>query len=104
MRARTTLRGVLLAALVVAPVLPLTLGGAPNLAAAAEPDPPNIVLILTDDQRIDTLGTMPVVTSQILDQGEDFTGVVPTSLCCPSRTSILTGQVLARHRCLQEHE
>lgn len=92
MGVRTTLRGVLLAAMVVAPVLPVTLAGAPNLAVAAEPDPPNIVLILTDDQRIDTLGTMPVVTGQILNEGENFTGVVPTSLCCPSRTSILSGR------------
>ena len=92
MRARTTRRGALLAAMIVAPILPLTLGATPHLAVAAEPDPPNIVLILTDDQRIDTLDTMPVVTGQILDQGENFTGVVPTSLCCPSRTSILTGR------------
>lgn len=65
---------------------------------------PNIVLILTDDQRWDTVDdthespnragpVMPIVTSELVDSGVTFTrGYVTTALCCPSRTSILSGQ------------
>src|SRR5713226_9605144 len=65
---------------------------------------PNFVIILSDDQRWDTVDAthqspsrpgyvMPNVKSQLIDSGVTFTeGYVTTSLCCPSRTSILTGQ------------
>ena len=54
---------------------------------------PNIVLILTDDQRTDTLWAMPVVQSELVAKGISFSnGFVVNSLCCPSRSSILTGQ------------
>jgi arylsulfatase A-like enzyme len=54
---------------------------------------PNIVLILTDDQRWDELDHMPNVNSLLVDHGVRFTnGFVVNSLCCPSRTTILTGQ------------
>jgi N-acetylglucosamine-6-sulfatase len=59
---------------------------------AAPLDAPNIVLIVTDDQRIDAMQTMPFVQRFLGGEGETFTGVLPTSLCCPSRTSLLTGQ------------
>ena len=53
---------------------------------------PNIVLILTDDQRYDEL-SMPTVQSQLIDKGTTFTnGFVVDPLCCPSRTAILTGK------------
>ena len=65
---------------------------------------PNFVIILSDDQRWDTVDAthqspsrpgyvMPNVKSELIDSGVTFTeGYVTTSLCCPSRTSILTGQ------------
>jgi len=65
---------------------------------------PNFVIILSDDQRWDTADAthqspnrpgpvMPIVTGELEDSGVTFTnGHVTTSLCCPSRTSILTGQ------------
>lgn len=53
---------------------------------------PNVVLVVTDDQRADTLDVMPTVREQLAAKGTLFTnGMVPTSLCCPSRASILTG-------------
>jgi N-acetylglucosamine-6-sulfatase len=57
-------------------------------------DPPNIVLILTDDQRWDQLGSwMPTVASEIEAKGVTFNnGFVINPLCCPSRSTILTGQ------------
>ena len=61
-----------------------------HVAKAAPP--PSVVVILTDDQRWDTISAMPTVESQLVDKGVRFTNAfVPDSLCCPSRTSILTG-------------
>jgi len=55
--------------------------------------PPNIVLILTDDQRWDSLWAMPTVQSDLVDHGVNFTNAfVTNSSCCPSRASILTGE------------
>ena len=66
-------------------------------AAAAQPAGfparPNIVVVLTDDQRWDTLSAMPTVQSELVDKGINFAnGFVVNSLCCPSRASLLTGQ------------
>ncbi len=53
---------------------------------------PNIVLILTDDQRWDTLWSMPNVRRLLVRHGVTFTNsFVSDSLCCPSRASVLTG-------------
>lgn len=53
---------------------------------------PNIVLIVTDDQRADTLSTMPTVQAEIAAKGVSFVNAfVSNPLCCPSRASILTG-------------
>ena len=58
---------------------------------------PTIVLILTDDQRWDSLGVMPEVRKLLGGHGVTFANsFVTTSLCCPSRATILTGQY-SRH-------
>jgi N-acetylglucosamine-6-sulfatase len=55
-------------------------------------DAPNIVLILTDDQRWDTLKYMPTVRSELMNEGATFKNAfVVNSLCCPSRVTTLTG-------------
>ena len=62
-------------------------GGSPQATG------PNIVLILTDDQRWDTLWAMPQVQSELVGRGVTFSNsFVVDSLCCPSRASILTGE------------
>jgi arylsulfatase A-like enzyme len=71
--------------------------GPAHAAASGTPattsDKPNIVLLLTDDQRWDELSRMPTVESQIVDKGVNFAnGFVVDPLCCPSRTTILTGK------------
>jgi len=54
---------------------------------------PNIVVVLTDDQRSDTLEYMPAVMDRMVDEGVTFNnGFVPTAVCGPSRASVLTGQ------------
>lgn len=61
-------------------------------AAPAAAARPNIVLILTDDQRWDTLRYMPTVERKLVGHGVTFAnGFVTNPLCCPSRASILTG-------------
>ncbi len=61
--------------------------------AAAAPQPPNIVLILSDDQRFDTLDQMPNVEKLIAAHGVTFKNAfVTTSECAPSRASILSGE------------
>jgi len=55
--------------------------------------PPSIVLILTDDQRWDTISVMPTVVRRLREIGVKFSnGFVVNPLCCPSRASLLTGQ------------
>ncbi|XP_071810456.1 N-acetylglucosamine-6-sulfatase-like isoform X2 [Asterias amurensis] len=61
---------------------------------------PNIVFILTDDQDVTMGGMTPLVNtvSLIGKQGMTFNNMFTTSpLCCPSRSSILTGNYVHNH-------
>ena len=61
--------------------------------ASRDPFRPNIVLVLTDDQRWDTVSAMPNVTNRLVRPGVDFRNAFASNpLCCPSRVSILTGR------------
>ena len=56
-------------------------------------EPPNVLLVLTDDQRAGTLVGMPNVMRELVDQGTTYPNAfVPTSWCCPSRASLLSGK------------
>ena len=51
-----------------------------------------MLLIVTDDQRWDTLDAMPIVQQELMNRGVTFSNAfVSNPLCCPSRASILTG-------------
>jgi arylsulfatase A-like enzyme len=81
-------------------LMSLTYGSAPSptpSAVAAAPratataSRPNIVLILTDDQRWDSLGEMPATNAR---SWRRFTrSFVVEPMCCPSRASTLTGRI-----------
>jgi len=59
---------------------------------------PNVVVVLTDDQRWDTLGVMPAVRERLAARGVEFTkSFLSTSLCCPDRASVLTGLYAHNH-------
>ncbi len=89
------------AGLIVAGVLAMVLGLASSSQARELVGPeatvarPNILVVVTDDQRIGTVTPqiMPNVYSQLVQHGVSFdNGFVTNSWCCPSRASILTGQ------------
>ena len=70
----------------------------------AAPEKPNIVFLLADDWRFDTLGVAgnPVVKTPHLDKlaadGFRFTNArVTTAICGVSRSSMLSGQWMSRH-------
>lgn len=70
----------------------------PSPTATPEPAPPNILLIISDDQRFDTMDYMPRTRSRIFDEGARFSrAYITTSSCCPSRSSILTGMYAHHH-------
>ncbi len=59
---------------------------------------PNFIVINTDDQRWNTLRFMPTVMAELVERGVTFeNSFVTTSLCCPSRASLLTGQYAHHH-------
>lgn len=68
------------------------------------PAPPNIVLIVTDDQRFDMLGSVdPLLVTPNMDRlaaaGARFENAFVTSpICAASRASLLTGVVERTHR------
>ena len=60
---------------------------------------PNIILIMTDDQPHDTVEFMPTVRDVLLKNGVNFENAfITTPLCCPSRSSILTGMYVHNHK------
>jgi arylsulfatase A-like enzyme len=64
----------------------------PISTAAADPAHPNVIVIMTDDQRQGSEGEMQNMLARVADKGTKFSNaVVPTSTCCPSRASFLTG-------------
>ena len=71
----------------------------------ADDSVPNIIFVLTDDQRYDALGAMGnnIIRTPNLDRlanaGVLFRNAyVTTSICCVSRASILTGEYESRHK------
>jgi len=56
-------------------------------------DKPNVLLVLTDDMRIDDMQYLPRIKQLIGDGGMTFDDEFDNvTLCCPARTSILRGQ------------
>jgi arylsulfatase A-like enzyme len=72
---------------------PASASAATSRPRPAADDRLNIVLILTDDQRLDDLAVMPNVDRLLGAQGVTFANTfTSTPLCCPSRATLLTGQ------------
>jgi N-acetylglucosamine-6-sulfatase len=59
---------------------------------------PNVVVVMSDDQTADSMRFMPQVNEQLGAQGATFANnFVNYSLCCPSRSTFLTGQYAHNH-------
>jgi arylsulfatase A-like enzyme len=71
----------------------------PERAAAATASVPNVLIVLTDDQAASgTLRVMPHVARWLGHDGRTYPNAFATTpLCCPSRTTILTGRYAHNH-------
>ena len=90
----------LIAAVGAAAALAVAGGATPATVgqAAADQHPPNVLVITTDDQTLESMRVMDNVNSLIGDQGARFqNSFVNYSLCCPSRATFLTGQYSHNH-------
>ena len=83
----------------LAPLLGLLPGGQANAAR-----PPDIVVVVTDDMRASDWQALPK-TRRLLADGTAFPNFfLTTPTCCPSRTSILTGQYAHNHGVLTNED
>ena len=83
----------LLAATLFAPAV-----GVRTQARAGGTPRPNVLIIVTDDQRTDTMMVMPNVQKWFEQQGTSYPNAfVSTPLCCPSRATIMTGRYSHNH-------
>lgn len=73
-----------------------TLAAGPETQAVTAP---NVLIVLTDDQRAEALDAMPLVSSWMQDGGTEFTSAfASTPICCPSRASIMSGKYTHNHK------
>ena len=70
------------------------IGGLPQAPAGAQATRPNILIIVTDDQRaMDTMQVMPRTLEHFAQGGTTFTnGYAATPVCCPARAAIMSGR------------
>jgi arylsulfatase A-like enzyme len=74
-------------------------GGAAAVAAGA----PNVLVVVTDDQRTGTMLAMPKTLQWLGSGGVTFNqGYVTTPSCCPSRSSIFSGRYVHNHGVRQQ--
>ena len=83
-------------------------GGAPPAGAGASATAdtagarPNVVLIVADDMRADSVWVMPSLLGLAAERGVTFERFFATTpLCCPSRATILTGLYARNHGVLK---
>ncbi len=99
-RVHTGVRGAVAVAVLFAALAVLAAGDAPTDRAGAAVDRPNVLLIFTDDQRADTFPStapiMPNLQARVDDPGDEWVhfpnAYVNTSLCCPARATLYSGQ------------
>jgi N-acetylglucosamine-6-sulfatase len=91
------------AALTVAAVLLIPTGGISAQDAGQASNAPNVVLVMTDDERFDDMAIMPRTRRFIGDAGVTFRRYYASyPVCCPARATVFTGQYAQNHgvRCL----
>jgi arylsulfatase A-like enzyme len=66
---------------------------ASDARAGGKPNQPNIVVVMTDDQTVESMRVMPKVQKLIGDEGVTFdNNFAANPICCPSRSTFLSGQ------------
>jgi len=94
--ARRSFLPAVVATVAIASALPLA---GPAVALAADDERPNVLLIVTDDQRPwGALRTQDAVRDRIRGRGTTFRHAFTTTpICCPARASLLTGLYTHNH-------
>jgi N-acetylglucosamine-6-sulfatase len=70
----------------------------PAAAGAAPLERPNIVVIMTDDQTLESMRVMSGVERALAAEGTTFDrAFVSNALCCPSRATLFSGQYSHNH-------
>ena len=91
------------AVLAVAAVLLIPTGGISAQDAVPARRAPNVVVVMTDDERYDDMATMPRTRRLIGEAGVTFSRYYASyPVCCPARATFFTGQYAQNHgvRCL----
>src|SRR5918996_113082 len=84
------------------PVLTAARDGRESTAALVA-GPPNVLVIVTDDQRTGTMVAMPKTLQWLGNGGVTFDqAYVTTPSCCPSRASIFSGRYVHNHGVRQQ--
>jgi arylsulfatase A-like enzyme len=66
---------------------------------------PNVLIIITDDQRVGSLVVMPETRRYLVRGGTTFKNAfVTTPMCCPSRASVFSGRYAHNHGVVNNEE
>lgn len=94
--AATALKKIALLVIVLIVVSVPAASTAPQEAGAASR--PNVILIMTDDQDLESISRMPKLQERLVDLGTSFSHAYATTpRCCPSRATFLRGQYAHNH-------
>jgi N-acetylglucosamine-6-sulfatase len=95
---RATASATAAVAVLAALALPAFSGPAAARSTEAPEARPNIIMIQVDDAVVGDLRFMPTVKRQLIRRGTDFTAFFNSyPLCCPARTTLMTGQFSHNH-------